>query len=215
MKTRSRVAAVPADALLKPTLMLTGRSAAEVYAQPAGELKRLAEAGAIVKVARGYYAAVPVGKIAGSWLPSMEDLTAGLASAVFGPGNGVLWGLSAARAHGALPRAIATGYAFGPTQHRPIPLLLRPGQVQFRKRDPERLDVDYLDTELGPGLVTSVSQTILDLSGRAFEGTGDLRTESVLNLMKVVDLDELMALATRVRGLTALNRARKVAAHAQ
>lgn len=201
--------------LLEPTLLLTGKSAAAVYAQPAAELKRLTDAGAVVKIARGYYAAVPIGKQATSWLPSMEDLAAGLATAVHGHGNGVLWGLSAARVHGALPRAIATGYAFGPTQHRPIALLLRQGLVQFRKRDPERLDVEYLDTELGPGLVTSAAQTILDLSSSALAGEGDLRTEAVRNLMNVVDLDELVDLATRVRGLAALNRARKVAPHAQ
>lgn len=211
----SREAAVPTDVLIQPTLLLTGKSAAAVYAQPAAELKRLTDAGAVVKIARGYYAAVPIGKQSTSWLPSMEDLAAGLASAVYGPGNGALWGLSAARAHGALPRAIATGYAFGPTQHRPIALLLRQGEVQFRKRDPDRLDIEYLDTELGPGLVTSVAQTILDLSTRHFEGDGDLRTEAVRNLMNVVDRDELADLATRVRGLAALNRARQVASHAE
>lgn len=215
MMASERRPSVPPAALLSPTLMLTVRSAALTYANPAVEVRRLTDAKALIKIARGYYAAVPIGKQATSWLPSMEDLAAGLASAVYGPGNGVLWGLSAARAHGALPRAIATGYAFGPTQHRPITLHLRSGQVQFRKRDPERLDVEYLDTELGPGLVTSAAQTILDLSSRAFEGEADLRTEAVRNLMNVVDVDELADLATRVRGLTALNRARKVASHAQ
>ena len=215
MKTRSRVTAVPPEALLKPTLMLTGRSAAEVYAQPAGELKRLADAGAIVKVARGYYTAVPVGKVAGAWLPSMEDLAAGLASAIYGPGVGALWGLSAARVHGAVPRAIAIGYAFGPTQHRSIALVCRPGQVQFRKRDPERLDLEYLNTELGPSLITSIAQTILDLSSKDFEGEGDLRTEAVRNLMTLVEPDELEELAARTRGMAALRRAQRVVAHAQ
>lgn len=66
---------------------------------------------------------------------------------------------------------------------------VRPGQVQFRKRDPERLDVEYLNTELVPGLVTSIAQTILDLSGD-FEDERDLRTKAARNLMKVVDPDE-------------------------
>lgn len=210
-----REAAVPTGALLTPTLLLTGKSAAAVYAQPAAELKRLTEAGAIVKIARGYYAAVPVGKVAGAWLPSLEDLAAGLASAVYGPGAGVLWGLSAARLHGALPRAIGIGYAFGPTQHRPIALVCRPAQIQFRKRDPERLDLEYLNTELGPGLVTSIAQTILDLSSKGFEGEGDLRTEAVRNLMTVVEPDELAELAARTRGMAALRRAQRVVAHAQ
>jgi hypothetical protein len=215
MAEGTKAAAVPAAALLQPTLLLTGKSAAAFYAQPAPELKRLTAVGAVVKIARGYYAAVPIGKQSTAWVPSMEDLAAGLASAVYGPGRGALWGLSAARAHGAIPRAVATGYAFGPTQHRPIELLLRQGEVQFSKRNPERLDVEYLDTELGPGLVTSVAQTILDLSTRHFEGEGDLRREAVRNLMNVVDLDELVDLATRARGLAALNRARQLASHAQ
>ncbi|MFM7145170.1 MAG: hypothetical protein ACKOW5_02410 [Actinomycetales bacterium] len=206
---------MPTGALLKPTLVITGRSAAQVYAQPAAELKRLTDAGATIKIARGFYAAVPIGKESASWLPSIEDLAAGLASAVYGPGKGVLWGLSAARVHGALARAIATAHAFGPTQHRPVALVPRPGQVQFRKRNPQRLDIDYFDTELGPGLVTSVAQTILDLSTREFEGDADLRMEAVRNLMNVVDLEELSEVATRVRGLAAMKRARAVASHAQ
>lgn len=195
--------------------MLTGRSASAVYSNPGAALMRLTDAGATIKIARGYYAAVPLGKLAASWLPAMEDLAAGLASAVYGPGAGVLWGLSAARVHGAIPRAIGIGYAFGPAQHRPIALVCRPGQVQFRKRDPDRLDVEYLNTELGPGLVTSIAQTILDLSSRDFERDGELRTEAVHNLMTVVEPDELAELAARTRGLAALQRARKVVSHAQ
>lgn len=215
MAERVRATGVPAAALLAPTLLLTGRSAGAVYAQPAAELKRLTEAGAIVKIARGYYAAVPVGKRAGEWRPSMEDLAAGIASAVYGPGIGALWGLSAARVHGAVPRAIGIGYAFGPAQHRPIALVCRPGQVQFRKRDPERLDVEYLTTELGPGLVTSIAQTILDLSSRDLGGAGDLRTEAVRNLLALVDPDELVELAGRTRGMAALRRAQRIDTHAQ
>lgn len=186
-----------------------------MYSQPAAELKRLTEAGAIIKIARGYYAAVPIGKQGGAWLPSMEDLTAGMASAVYGPGSGALWGLSAARVHGAVPRAIAAGYALGPAQHRPVTLLARSGRVMFRKRDPERLDLDFLDTELGPGLVTSVAQTVIDLSSRAFNDDADPRTEAVRNLMRAVDADELADLAVRVRGQAALDRARKLVAHAE
>lgn len=206
---------MPPAALLAPTLVLTGKSAAAVYAQPAAELKRLTDAGAIIKIARGYYAAIPVGRRAGEWLPSMEDLAAGIASAVYGPGAGALWGLSAARVHGSLPRAIGIGYAFGPAQHRPIPLVCRTGQVQFRKRDPQRLDLEYFKTELGPGLVTSVAQTILDLSSRDFGEGGDLRTEVVRNLLTMVDPDELAELAGRTRGMAALRRARRIGSHAQ
>lgn len=126
-----------------------------------------------------------------------------------------MWGFSAARVHGAIPRAIGVGYAFGPTQHRPIALVCRAGQVQFRRRDPERLDVEYLNTELGPGLVTSIAQTILDLSERATDHADALRMKAIRTLMKAVDPDELADLAARTRGLAALQRARKVVSNAQ
>ena len=207
MKRVVAATGVPAGALLAPTLMITGSSASAVYAQPAAELARLTKAGATIKLARGFYAAVPVGKDPRSWLPSMEDITAGIATAIYGVGQGALWGLSAARVHGALPRALATGYAFGPSQHRPVPLLARSGHIEFRRRDPHRLDLEYLPTELGPGLVTSIAQTVLDLSARDFDETDPLRQEAVINLMSVVDHDELVDLSTRVRGRSALARA--------
>ncbi|MDP2287588.1 MAG: hypothetical protein Q8M73_03380 [Actinomycetota bacterium] len=207
-------AAVPAKALIQPTLMLTGRSAATVYAQPGAELSRLAKSGAIIKIARGYYAAIPVDKRKGDWLPSLETLTAGLATAIYGPGHGALWGLSAARVHGALPRALATGFALGPNQHRAIALTVRQGKVEFRKRDPERLELEYLTTELGPGLVTSIEQTILDLSVRAFSDESEPRVEAVRNLMALANPDRLDEVATRVRGRAALARANRLVADA-
>lgn len=194
--------------------MLTGRSAARVYAQPAAELARLTRGGAAIKLARGFYAAVPVDKRGRTWLPSLEDITAGIATAVYGPGNGALWGLSAARVHGALPRALSVGYAFGPAQHRSIPLIAHAGRVEFRRRDPQRLALEFLDTELGPGLVTSVAQTILDLSSQDFSHEADVRSEAVRNLMSLVDGAELTDLADRVRGRTALARARKLVSDA-
>ena len=113
MMSGFKSAGVPAEALLSPTLMLTGRSASGVYAQPAAELARLTENGAAIKLARGFYAAVPVGKRADSWLPSLEATAAGIASAAYGVGKGAIWGLSAARVHGALPRALSVAYAMG------------------------------------------------------------------------------------------------------
>ena len=198
---------VPTAALVAPTLMITGRSAAGVYAQPAPELARLTRGGAAIKLARGFYAAVPIDKRGRDWLPSLEDITAGIATAIYGPGNGALWGLSAARVHGALPRALSVGYAFGPAQHRPIELTARAGQIEFRKRDPQRLELEFLQTELGPALVTSVAQTILDLSSRDFSDGFGVRSEAVRNLLFRIDTDELTEVADRVRGRTALARA--------
>jgi hypothetical protein len=199
---------------MRPTLVVTGRSAARAYAQPAAELKRLTEAGALLKVARGIFVAVPVHRRAGDWLPSMEDLALAVAVAVHGVDHGALWGLSAARLHGALPRAIATGFVLGPRQHRAIPLAARPGSVECVKRDPERRDLELVTTEVGPGLVTTVAQTILDLSGRDFHAEDDLRREAVRALMVRVDVAELEDLARRVRGNAALRRAQRLGADA-
>lgn len=201
--------AVPPDALIAPTLMITGRSAKQAYAQPGPQLDRLAKAGAILRIAHGYYVAVPIDKRDGGWTPSLDALTAGLATAVYGSGRGVVWGLSAARLHGALPRAMAIGYAFGPAQHRRIYLLDRVGRVEFRKRDPERLDVEYLSTEVGPGLVTTIEQTVLDLSGPDLEND-EVRAGAVRNLVGLTSLDDIADLAARVRGGAAFARARKL-----
>lgn len=206
---------VPASALVAPTLMLTGRSASSVYAQPAAELARLARRGAAIKLARGFYAAVPVGKSADSWLPSLEATAAGIASAIYGVGNGAIWGLSAARVHGALPRALSVGYAMGPTQHGTVELIDRPGRVEFRCRDTQRLELEFFDTDLGPGLVTSIAQTILDLSSSEFAAFDDPRSEAVRNLMAMVEPRELEVLSERVRGKAALARANQLMAHAQ
>lgn len=215
MSNARRKAAVPTEALIRPTLMVTGRSASAAFSQPAAELSRLTKSGALIKIARGYYAAVPVDQGAGDWLPSMEALAAGLATAVFGYGHGVVWGLSAARAHGALPRAIATGFVCGPRQHRDISLTIRAGEVKFRKRDPERLDLEYFATDLGPGLVTSIEQTILDLSVQPFLDDDPTKAEAVITLMARADRARLAEIAGRVRGSTALARANKLVAHAQ
>lgn len=214
MRSGARKPAVPAGALIRPTLMLTGRSAAAVYAQPAAELSRLAKAGAVIKIARGYYAAIPVDKREGDWLPSLETLAAGLATAIYGPNHGALWGLSAARVHGAMPRALSTAFALGPRQHRPIALTVRPGAVEFRKRDPQRIELEYLGTELGPGLVTSIEQTILDLSGQDFNDDSEPRVEAVRNLMALADADRLRELAGRARGRACLARATRLMADA-
>ncbi|MDO8307654.1 MAG: hypothetical protein Q7V58_04765 [Actinomycetota bacterium] len=214
MDTAQRATGVPPEILIRPTLMITGRSAAAIYRQPAAELARLARAGVIVKIAHGYYAAVPTGRQRDDWIPSLETLSAGLATAVFGPGGGAIWGLSAARVHGALPRATATGYVLGPTQHRDIELSIRSARVEFSKRDPARLDLEYLATELGPSLVTSIHQTILDLSTRPFEDGETPRADAVRALMERADLDRLAGLAANVRGRTALARALRLARHA-
>jgi hypothetical protein len=72
-------------------------------------------------------------------------------------------GVSAARLHGAMPRALGVAIVAAPAQHDPITLLDRPASVRFVKRDTARVDVETVATEMGRALVTSIEQTVLDL----------------------------------------------------
>lgn len=204
----TRPRAVPSSVLLRPTLAVTPGSAAETYAQPSVELGRLAKAGALLKLARGIFVAVPVDQRDRDWLPSLEAMATAVCIAVHGPGQGALCGLSAARVHGALPRAISTAEVVGPTQHRPIVLSARRARVDFAARDMGGIDVESFMTELGPGLVTTAAQTILDLSRREFDDGDSLRIEAVRQLMERVDSAEIESRAHRARGRRALARAR-------
>jgi len=214
MAGTGRATAVPAEALIYPTLMLTGVSAATVYQHPAGELRRLMKAGAILRLAHGYYCAVPVEFRDQDWSPSLESTVAGLAIAIYGPGAGIVCGLSAARVHTAIPRAIGVGHACGPRQHAAVTLTGQFGTVHFHKRDPQNLDIELWSTDVGPGHVTTVEQTILDLSTKAFGNPKDQRADAVLNLMERADHARLEEIAELHRGRTALTRARELYDHA-
>lgn len=72
-----------------------------------------------------------------------------------------LVGPSAARAHNSYPRALGEVYVAVPAQHRARHTVV--GQVRFVTRDIAKLDTVRTETDLGPGWVTSVEQTALDL----------------------------------------------------
>lgn len=78
-------------------------------------------------------------------------------------------GVSAARYHGAVPRAISVAVVAVPKQ-RPR-LASRFGAVLFVKRDVTRLDVERVDTQVTSGWVTTVEQTLLDLAARPALGS--------------------------------------------
>ncbi|WP_230598307.1 MULTISPECIES: type IV toxin-antitoxin system AbiEi family antitoxin [Nocardiaceae] len=73
-------------------------------------------------------------------------------------------GVSAARLHGAIPRALATAVVAVPTRHDPIRLADREAVIRFVVRDMARLDAERIDTELGAVLVTTAKQTVFDLA---------------------------------------------------
>lgn len=67
---------------------------------------------------------------------------AGIAVSAYGRDDAVVMGVSAARLHGAIPRALATAVVAVPTRHDPIRLADREAVIRFVVRDMARLDAD-------------------------------------------------------------------------
>ena len=137
----------------------------EIYAHPRPELARLAAAGALVRLATGYFVLIPQERLGDhGWRPELEAAALGLAQADYGVDRVALMGISAARRHGAVPRAVGVAVVAVPKQ-RPR-LETRFGAVVFVKRDVARLDVERVDTQVTSGWMTTVEQTLLDLAAR-------------------------------------------------
>ena len=186
--------------------------AAVAYAHPAPQLRRLEQLGVLHRLAHGYYTAVPQDQIGTSWMPTLESAAAGIAAARFHPARAPLMGVSAARVHGALPRALAVAIVAAPTQHESITLLDRAATVRFVKRDTSRIDVETVPTELGRALVTSIEQTVLDLARRPALGVAeDQIPEALRALLPRCESDVLDELARAQRLRSALTRARDLA----
>jgi hypothetical protein len=159
-------------------------------------------------VADGYYVVVPSEMVGRPWLPGLEAAAAGIASAIYGPDNAVLMGVSAARILGAIPRALATAVVAAPKQHRPISLTDRSAVVQFVKRDTHSLDAERVPTPLGSALVTTPEQTILDLAHRPSLGDAEVEVPSAIAaLYERSDKKRIQAIAVDQRLMASLRRA--------
>ena len=145
--------------------------ASVVYAQPRQQLARLAANGEVRHVATGYYTVVPLDQRGTDWTPTLEAVAAGIAVATYGPDNAVLMGVSAARVHGAIPRALATAVVAIPRQRPAVNLKDRAALVVFVKRDVDRLDVQRMPTDLGRTLVRPRRR-----AGRRARPAGPLRS---------------------------------------
>ncbi|WP_176458141.1 MULTISPECIES: hypothetical protein [Nocardiaceae] len=97
-------------------------SAAEVYAHPRAELVRLTGLGLLHRVATGLYVAVPDDRVGTEWMPGLEAAAGGIAVAAYSADDAVVMGVSAARLHGAIPRALATAVVAVPKRHDPLRL---------------------------------------------------------------------------------------------
>jgi hypothetical protein len=123
----------------RPFGVLRPADAVEVYRNPAKDLARLVDRGLLHKVATGYYAVVPPHSTDRTWLPSLEASAYGIAAADYGPEGAVLMGLSAARLHGAVPRALDVAVV-AVSKNRPnLVLADRDATINFVRRDTDRL----------------------------------------------------------------------------
>lgn len=163
-------------------------------------------------MAYGYYVVPPPERaLDPKWRAEVEAVALALAVADYGPDRVALMGVSAARRHGALPRAVAVGVVAVPLQ-RPA-LATSFGPVVFVERDITSLGVEPDVTGLVTGFVTTVEQTLLDLADRPTLGGLHARAvgEAISALSFRADWDETLLLARRLRLHAAYVRARWVA----
>jgi predicted transcriptional regulator of viral defense system len=206
--TRSRSTPIPAELAQAAMKTIRPRDAGGIYAHPRAEFARLTTRGLLHRVADGYYVVVPQDMVGRRWTPSLEATAAGIASAIYRPDDVVVMGPSAARVHGAIPRALATATIAAPRQHREIELSDRAAVVRFIKRDTARLDVERIDTPLGPALVTTPEQTVLDLAHRPELGEVVVDVPSAIAALYArCDQRRLTALASAQRRTASLRRA--------
>lgn len=190
---------VPPALLRRPFRILRPADAAGVYAHPRPEFARLEQRGILHRVAPGYYAVVPDRMIGRAWRPELEAVALGIAVAGAELDDAALMGLSAARTHAAIPRAIGTAVvATRRHRRRTLELADRSATIVFCRRDLDRLDLQRVDTELGSGWVTTIEQTALDLATRPDLGglPREARTAAAALLARA-DKDLLAELAAR------------------
>jgi predicted transcriptional regulator of viral defense system len=205
---RKHSTAVPASLAARPMRTFRTGQANSTYAHPGPEVARLHEHGLLHRLADGYYVVVPQDMVGRRWIPDLEAAAAGIATTIYGHDDIVVMGLSAARLHGVLPRAVATAIVAVPRRHHPIALTDRPAVVRFVQRDTSRLDAERIRTELGPALTTTPEQTVLDLAHRPTLGYSEADIPAaVATLYARSDKKRLQELATEQRRLASLRRA--------
>ena len=158
-------------------------------------INRLAEAGALARLAKGVYTVPPDGRDGRTWRPTIETAGLAVATARFGNRNAVLMGLGAARHWAAIPRAIGVTTVAVPEAGRPPVELERGGRVHLIPRDLDRLDAVLEITELGPALVTTPAQTLYDLTMKPAQGgMPDEAAAAARNLRARVRVEDLRAI---------------------
>jgi hypothetical protein len=146
--------------------VLRPQDATGVYAHPRPEFTRLARSGALHRLATGYSAVVPDDRVGLPWLPDLESSALGIAAADEGSESVSLMGISAARVHGAVPRALGVAVVAASRHRATIRLADREASIVFVRRNIKHVEVERRPLELGQGWVTTVEQTIVDLASR-------------------------------------------------
>jgi hypothetical protein len=191
---------VPTNLQRRPVRVLRPADAATVYAYPRPEVARLARQGGLHRLASGYYAINPPDHIGRRWLPQLEAAALGIAVADYGVDSVALMGLSAARLHSAIPRAIGVAVVAVPKQRPTLRLSDREAEVVFSRRDVGRLEIEHATTELGEGWITTVEQTILDLAGRPdLGGMSAAADVAIHGLLPRADMSLLASIASAQR----------------
>ncbi len=202
------VRALPVELYQLGRRVVRPRDAAGLYYNPRAEFRRLAEAGALRHLAHGYYLIPPQEALGDPrWRPEVEELALGVAASDHGEGVSLM-GLSAARHHGAVPRAHATAWVAVPVNRRPLDAGVF-GRIVFVARHLDRLDLVRARTTVVDGHATSVEQTIVDLARHpTWAGGADTAREAIVRLWPRADRVLLDDLAVAQRGQAALDRFR-------
>lgn len=191
-----------------PLRTVRAKDLAQVYAHPGQAARALERRGLLHRLAHGFYCAVPAEHDPALWRPTIEAAAAGIASATYGDRVPVLTGLTAARVHRALPRAIGIAFAAVPAQRRPLQLVDREGRIHFVTRAVADLDAVLVTTDLGPALATTPEQTVLDLARADPRGQDADAQEAIDALWPECDKGVLAEIAGRQRMRATLARLR-------
>jgi len=208
---RSAVGVPPELARRSPSVFRP-RDLTGIYAHPRGEISRLVRTGAVRRLATGYYTLVPQHRWGDrTWFPTPHATALGIGQADYGIADVALMGVSAARVHSAIPRAVAVAVVAVPKQ-RPA-LTIDGARLVFVQRDVSRLDVERTTTELGDGWVTTVEQTLLDLAARPeLGGLARADTEEAIRALAArADWSSLRTLAEQQHRPAALETVRALA----
>ncbi len=192
-------------ARVPPELLARGRvlrpaDAAGVYTNPRAEFARLERRGALHRLAPGLFAAVPDDAVGHDWLPPLDDVALAVAATGGRQDGAALMGVSAARVHSAIPRALSVAVVAVNHHRRTLDLTDRDAQIHFVRRDVERLDLQRHQSSLGQGWLTTPEQTLLDLIARpGLGGAPDAANEAIAMLLTRVDVALLRELAADQR----------------